>query len=167
MPDELHDHLREHLAFTGTLQRSDGMVLLVRGASRTAWGHPFFGSPRPAEPLPAAVRRCAERDLGIQFMNVEPLLPLLSSSLSTRGAEAADAHSETHPSYVIRSDEPPVTAPDVETWWATPEELGERARRKPDEFDPVFVTHASLLPFFGGDPQAFGATSRLQDRDSA
>ncbi|MEO7350107.1 MAG: hypothetical protein ABIW32_09670 [Terrimesophilobacter sp.] len=79
----------EHLSFSGTLQRSDGSVMIVRvvSSARTAtvWKHSFAGSPRPAETVLAAVRRSAERDLGIHAFSITPLLPTLSNHTLSAG----------------------------------------------------------------------------------
>lgn len=162
-----HSAVPRHLSFSGTLQREDGMILLIRrpvseeqgGPKVSLWGHTFFGSPRFAEPLPAAVKRCAERELGIQSMSIEPLRPLLTDWLSEDGYTA-----EAHPSYVVESAEEPSGAARFELMWCEPQAEGERARRNPEEYSRLFVTHAIFLPFFGGNSDALDTVAQLQGR---
>lgn len=148
----------QHLSFSGTLRRSDGKVLLRRGAT-LLWEHSFTGSPRDAESLPAAVRRSAEHELGIRAMSVEPLLPLLGHAPRLEGAPAVAL-----PSYVVNCDEEPKVSGNVELRWSDPLDLGAAARRSPQEFSALFVTHATLLPFFGGTPDRSNTLTLLQER---
>ena len=152
----------DHLSFSGTLRRSDGRVMIIRDSlsalESPTWGHSFAGSPRAAEPIPSAVRRCAEKQLGILNMIVEPLLPLLGN-----GSSSDSVLAEVHPSYIVTSDEIPQLADAVEARWENPLALGKIAREYPHEFSPLLVIHAMRLPFFGGTPHAF-AESFLEDR---
>ncbi len=165
--NESNQSVRHHLSFSGTVQRGDGMILLIRLRGRIAemtlgpapWSHPLFGAPRAAETLPSAVRRSAERELGIQNMAVEPLRPLLMSAPHGDGVVA-----EAHPSYVVMSDDEPDIPAGFEQLWAEPLLVGERARQHPHEFSHVFVAHATLLPFFGGVPDGASTLALLQER---
>lgn len=149
----------DHLSFSGTIQRSDGAVLILRqtpsAGGHSVWEHPFGGSPRTAETLPAAVRRCVERDLGIVASDIEPLFPTLDNRTGPDlGSEQTDHAVQAHPSYVVRSDAPPRTAHNVDIRWVTPTDLGASARRTPTEFSPLLAAHAAYLPFYGGSPHA-------------
>ena len=156
-----------HLSFSGTLQRDDGMILLVRrllagqqaAVDDAVWGHSFFGSPRFAEPLPSAVKRCAERELGIHSMTIEPLRPLLTAWLSPDGHIA-----KALPSYVVESAEQPSGELLVESRWCDPLIAGEMARRSPEQYSRLFVTHATFLPYFGGNSDALDTLAQLQRR---
>ena len=159
--------VRHHLSFSGTVQRGDGLILLIRRRGSNSeksmgaapWSHPLFGAPRPAETLPAAVKRSAERELGITMMTVEPLRPLLTAESLGDGMLA-----EAHPSYIVKSDENPDIPAGFEPLWGEPLAIGARARHYPQEFSHVFVGHATLLPFFGGIPDAGSTLAFLRER---
>jgi|GEM_PF-4789566 len=156
-----------HLSFSGMLQRADNWVLLTRPTfggiepERTSpvWSHSFFGAPRQAEPLPTAVRRSAESELGIQSMEVTALRPLLTAE-----QQSGPFPSEAHPSYVVESDENPTMPPHLETMWCDPIATGQHALRNPGDYSPLLVTHAMYLPFFGGDPRNFDSITQLKER---
>lgn len=143
----------EHLSFSGTLQRSDGRVMLRRRifprAARSPWTHSFSGYPRPAETLLAAVRRCAERDLGIHSFDIAPLLPTLSNHITSESGAM-----EVHPSYLVSSDQTPLPADDIETQWVEPRELGRLTRQQPHEYSPLLSLHSVHVPFFGAADQS-------------
>lgn len=153
----------DHLSFSGTLQRSDGSVMLVRRLFPThadsTWEHPFSGSPRPAETLAAAVRRCAERDLGIYFTDVTALMPTLVNRVTTESGSI-----ELHPAYLVSSDEQPRVAADLESVWVHPIELGERAHRYPHHYSPLLQLQTAHLPFFGGSPRAMHSRTLHEER---
>lgn len=158
-----------HLSFSGTLQRGDGKVMIVRRTpssnARSVWEHSFHGSPRPAETLIAAVRRCVERDLGILATTIESLLPTLDNRVVSVGhVTPADKTIEAHPSYVVTSDTHPIVLPGIEILWMHPAELGDRARGNPHQFSPLLVAHAARLPFFGGNPLTDHPAIPLKER---
>ena len=158
-----------HLSFTGTLQRGDGRVLIVRKTlsptELRVWEHPFHGSPRPAEPLLVAVRRCVERDLGVLASAIKPLLPTLTNygHFGDTAPSAADPV-EAHPSYLVVSDELPRFPQDLDVTWILPAELGASARRNPREFHPILTAHAACLPFFGGTLDAQYTLADIKER---
>ena len=118
---------------------------LVSTVVPSLWEHPFRGSPRPAETLVSAVRRCVERDLGIHVMAIGPLLPTLTNDTSS-----ATGILEVHPSYLVTSQEQPRIVDGFEAQWLDPEKLGAHARRNSENFSPLLALHAAHLPFFGG-----------------
>ena len=123
------------------------------------WQHPFFGSPRSAEPLITAVRRCVERDLGIHNLTVEALLPTLGNKVS-----AVTGIVEVHPSYLVTSDEAPFLSEGTEVRWMNPLVLGHDARTHPRDYSTLLALHATRLPFFGGSPRTVHSVALHEER---
>lgn len=134
-------------------------VISSTGAA-ASWHHAFSGSPRPSETVLAAVRRCAERDLGIHAFTVAPLLPTLSNHTisATGGAK------EVHPSYLASANEKPHLDAALEAQWLLPKELGELARRSPHDYSPLLGLQALHVPFFGGMTPATSHLALHQER---
>src|SRR3954454_24558691 len=69
-----------HLAFSCHVFRPDGRVLITRRAlgKRTfpgIWTNSFCGHPAPGEGVEDAVRRRAARELGLEIVRLDPVLP--------------------------------------------------------------------------------------------
>ncbi len=129
-----------HLAFSCYLYDSQGRILLTRRAltKRTwpgVWTNSFCGHPRPGETLVDAVRRHGRHELGVDVVDVEPLLP----DFRYRAVDASGTvENEVCPVFVARTPDPPAPHPDevVEMRWLTPADLQAAATTAPWALSP-------------------------------
>ncbi|GGM50504.1 isopentenyl-diphosphate Delta-isomerase [Longimycelium tulufanense] len=108
------------------------------------WTNSFCGHPAPSEPLPNAVRRRAQQELGLALRTVELVLPDFSYR-----ATAADGtvENEVCPVFLATSDEQPRPNPDevVEWRWTPWAEFADLAKRAPWVLSPWAVEQVPLL----------------------
>lgn len=69
-----------HLAFSCHLFRESGEVLVTRRALNKltwpgVWTNSFCGHPAPGEAAPDAIRRRAERELGVEVREIQSVIP--------------------------------------------------------------------------------------------
>ncbi|MWB98233.1 isopentenyl-diphosphate Delta-isomerase [Agromyces seonyuensis] len=160
-----------HLAFSCHVLDDEGRVLVTRRSLEKqawpgVWTNSFCGHPRPAEPIPAAVRRHADHELGLVLTGLELAVPLFRY----RAVDAAGiVEHEVCPVYLARAAGPVVPNPAevVEHVWADPVQLGEAIRRTPWAFSPWLVLQAELLPFLGGTGRRVDPTAARLEAVSA
>jgi isopentenyl-diphosphate delta-isomerase len=144
-----------HLAFSCHVMNRRGRLLVTRRAlSKTTWPgvwtNSFCGHPRPAESVPAAVRRRADHELGLDLSGIELELP----SFRYRAVDASGlVENEVCPVFVAwTSQEPRPNGREVmDHAWVDPLDLGRSTRLTPWAFSPWLVLQARLLPLLGGD----------------
>jgi isopentenyl-diphosphate delta-isomerase len=154
-----------HLAFSCHVFDDEGRLLVTRRAlGKVAWPgvwtNSFCGHPAPAEPLPHAVRRRAEFELGLELRDVEPVLPFFRY----RATDASGiVEHEICPVYTARTSSVPAPHPDevLDLAWVEPGELATAVRAAPWAFSPWLVLQAQLLPFLGGHADARVRTEAL------
>lgn len=143
-----------HLAFSCHVFDDDGRLLVTRRALGKrawpgVWSNSFCGHPAPAEPLPHALRRRGEFELGLALHDLEPVLPFFQY----RATDASGiVEHELCPVYTARTDSAPVPHPDevLEFAWVDPADLATAVRSAPWAFSPWLVLQSRLLPFLGG-----------------
>lgn len=141
-----------HLAFSCHVFRADGRVLLTRRAlgKRTfpgIWTNSFCGHPGPGEDLEDAVRRRAARELGLEIVGLEPVLP----DFRYRATDASGiVENEICPVYRAVVDTDPQPAPDeVAEWeWVTPAHVRAAVEATPFAFSPWLVLQLGAWPDF-------------------
>jgi isopentenyl-diphosphate Delta-isomerase len=146
-----------HLAFSCHVFNDDGLVLVTRRALGKStwpgvWTNSFCGHPSPAEPVPDAVHRRAEFELGMAIDRLELVLPLFRY----RAVDASGiVEHEICPVYTARAVSEPAPNPDeaIEYRWVDPGALGTSLRSTPWAFSPWLVLQAEQLPLFGGVAQ--------------
>ena len=129
-----------HLAFSCHVFRPDGRVLVTRRAlsKRTwpgVWTNSFCGHPEPDEPVENAVRRRAERELGIQPGELE----LMLADFRYRAVDASGiVEHEICPVYrTVVSTDPIAAADEVSEWaWIKPADLRAAVSAAPFAFSP-------------------------------
>lgn len=132
-----------HLAYSCYVFDRHGQVLLTRRslAKRAwpgVWTNSFCGHPRPGETMPAALRRGARHELGIELSGVTTVLADFRYT-------ASDPHgvveNEVCPVFRAVTEDVPVLNPDeaVECAWVRPEALPALARDAGFAFSPWFV----------------------------
>ncbi len=142
-----------HLAFSCHIFSPDGRVLVTRRAlgKRTfpgIWTNAFCGHPAPGEDLPDAVRRRADRELGIELDDLEVALP----DFRYRAVDASGVvENEICPVYRAVSDGDPMPAPDeVAEWrWVAPSALRAAIDSTPFAFSPWLVLQLGQWKTFG------------------
>ncbi|TPW76844.1 isopentenyl-diphosphate Delta-isomerase [Schumannella sp. 10F1B-5-1] len=149
-----------HLAFSCHIVDARGRVLITRRAlsKRTfagVWTNSFCGHPAPGESIPEAVRRRAERELGLEIGEPELVLP----DFRYRARDAGGVvENEICPVYVARVDAdvaPRPAADEVEEWiWVEPDALRTAVEATPFAFSPWI---AMQLAEWGDYPAAPGA----------
>ena len=147
-----------HLAFSCYLRDQDGRVLMTRRALSKrswpgVWTNSFCGHPRPAEPLPDAVRRHGRAELGVEVDDLQLELPLFRY----RATDASGVvEHEVCPVYSARIDSALAPSPSevMEVAWVEPARLREAARLTPWAFSPWLVLQVELLDFFRAEVPA-------------
>ena len=143
-----------HLAFSCHVVNAFDEVLVTRRsldkqAWPGVWSNSFCGHPKPAESLPAAVRRRAEFELGIELFEVELALPLFRY----RATDAnGTVENELCPVYLAStSDEPDPNPREIAEYrWIPPRRLAQVVEAAPWAFSPWLVLQARELELFRG-----------------
>ena len=138
-----------HLAFSTHVFNPAGQLLVTRRALSKltwpgVWTNSFCGHPGPGEPNEDAVRRRAERELGLQVRDLTLRLP----DFRYRAVDASGiVEHEICPVYTAVADADPVPAADeVMDWqWADPAQLVPAVRLTPWAFSPWLVLQLPLL----------------------
>lgn len=138
-----------HLAFSCYLFDGDGRVLVSRRAltKRTwpgVWTNSFCGHPRPGEEVLDAVRRHARHELGLDVVDVRPLLP----DFRYRAVDASGTvENEVCPVFTARTEDVPEPNPDevMELAWMTPAELRSAVEAAPWALSPWMVEQLAQL----------------------
>lgn len=132
-----------HLAFSCYLYDGRGRVLLTRRAltKRTwpgVWTNSFCGHPRPGETLTDAVTRYGRHELGVDVVDVAPLLP----DFRYRAVDAGGTvENEVCPVFVATTSDPPTPHPDevAEMQWVTPGAVHAAAQAAPWALSPWMI----------------------------
>jgi len=143
-----------HRAFSCHVFSADGRVLLTRRALGKltwpgVWTNSFCGHPAPGEQQEVAIRRRAERELGLSLHGLEVVLP----DFRYRAVDASGiVENEVCPVYRATVDVDPVPAADeVAEWaWIHPEDLREGVEAAPFAFSPWLVLQLAEWTEFGG-----------------
>ena len=143
-----------HLAFSCHVVNPAGEVLVTRRAlaKKTwpgVWTNSFCGHPQPDEPAVDSVARRAAFELGLEFSDLELVLP----DFRYRAVDASGiVENEVCPVYLARVDAEPVPNPHevMDVAWVDPLVLGESVARTPWAFSPWLVLQARQLPLLGG-----------------
>ena len=138
-----------HLAFSTHVFNPAGQLLVTRRALSKltwpgVWTNSFCGHPGPGEPNEDAVRRRAERELGLVVRDLTLRLP----DFRYRAVDASGiVEHEICPVYTAVADADPVPAADeVMDWqWADPAQLVPAVRLTPWAFSPWLVLQLPLL----------------------
>jgi len=142
-----------HLAFSCHVFRTDGRVLLTRRAlGKVAfpgvWTNAFCGHPAPGEEMQDAVRRRGARELGLEIVALEPVLP----DFRYRATDASGiVENEICPVFraVVDTDPQPADDEVVEWEWATPARVRAAVDATPFAFSPWLVLQLSEWTEFG------------------
>lgn len=129
-----------HLAFSCHVEDRDGRLLVTRRALTKAtwpgvWTNSFCGHPAPGEPLEGAVRRRGRQELGLELLDVVPILP----DFRYRATDASGmVENEICPVFRALADGDPRPAPDevVEWEWTTADRLRAAVVAAPYAFSP-------------------------------
>lgn len=138
-----------HLAFSCYVFRDDGRVLVTRRAlaKKTwpgTWTNAFCGHPEPFEPIPDAVARRAQHELGLQLQGLTLALP----DFRYRAVDASGVvENEICPVYIATTSGDPVPHPEevMDLRWVEPEALVEASRLTPWAFSPWLVDQLAQL----------------------
>ena len=142
-----------HRAFSCHVFSSDGRVLVTRRALGKltwpgVWTNSFCGHPGPDEQPEQAIRRRAERELGLALGPVELVLP----DFRYRAVDASGiVENEVCPVYRSTVDvDPDPAADEVAEWaWVDPRELRRAVRAAPFAFSPWLVLQLDEWAEFG------------------
>jgi len=129
-----------HLAFSCHLYDPDGRVLVTRRALGKAtwpgvWTNSFCGHPAPGEVMDAAIRRRAQRELGVEVTDIEVVLP----DFRYRAVDASGiVENEVCPVFRAVTVDAIVPNPTevAEYAWVSPESLREAVLGAPYAFSP-------------------------------
>lgn len=142
-----------HLAFSCHVFRPDGRVLLTRRAlgKRTfpgIWTNSFCGHPAPGEDTEDAVRRRAAHELGLEIVNLDPVLPDFRY-LATDASGIVE--NEICPVFrAVVEDDPQPAADEVAEWeWATPAHVRTAVEATPFAFSPWLALQLAEWEDFG------------------
>ncbi|OMH32435.1 isopentenyl-diphosphate Delta-isomerase [Tersicoccus sp. Bi-70] len=138
-----------HLAFSCWLFDADGRVLLTRRALGKAawpgvWTNAFCGHPFPGEEMTDAVRRRAERELGVGVTGLAMALP----DFAYRAVDASGiVEHEVCPVFTGLIDGTLEPRPDevMDVAWSDPAGVLDAVAGVPFAFSPWFVEQAPLL----------------------
>ena len=142
-----------HRAFSCHVFSSDGRVLVTRRALGKltwpgVWTNSFCGHPGPDEQPEQAIRRRAERELGLALGPVELVLP----DFRYRAVDASGiVENEVCPVYRSTVDvDPDPAADEVAEWaWVDPRELRQAVQAAPFAFSPWLVLQLDEWAEFG------------------
>lgn len=129
-----------HLAFSCHVFNAAGQVLITRRALSKAtwpgvWSNSFCGHPAPGEAIEDAIRRRAERELGLTLERIETVLP----DFRYRAVDASGVvENEICPVYrAVTHDEPNPQADEIEEYaWVDPEAFAQSVAATPVAFSP-------------------------------
>lgn len=133
-----------HLAFSCYVvdAQRDRLLLTRRALTKKTWPgtwtNTFCGHPEPFEPIPEAVHRRAEQELGLQIRDLQLVLP----DFRYRAVDASGiVENEICPVYaaVIDSEVTPDPAEVMQTQWSRPEHLLQAIESTPWAFSPWMV----------------------------
>jgi isopentenyl-diphosphate delta-isomerase len=142
-----------HRAFSCHVFSADGRVLVTRRALGKltwpgVWTNSFCGHPGPDEQPEVAIRRRAERELGLTLGELELVLP----DFRYRAVDASGiVENEVCPVYRTTVDVDPDPAADevVEWAWIDPAELRTAVEAAPFAFSPWLALQLAQWPAFG------------------
>ena len=142
-----------HRAFSCHVFSTDGRVLLTRRALGKltwpgVWTNSFCGHPGPDEQLDEAIRRRAQRELGLALGGLEPVLP----DFRYRAVDASGiVENELCPVFRTTVEVDPEPADDeVAEWaWIHPEDLREAVEAAPFAFSPWLALQLAEWTEFG------------------
>ena len=142
-----------HRAFSCHVFSTDGRVLLTRRALGKltwpgVWTNSFCGHPAPGEEQGVAIRRRAERELGLTLHGLEVVLP----EFRYRAVDASGiVENELCPVFRATVDVDPDPALDevVEWEWVHPGDLREAVEAAPFAFSPWLVLQLAEWTEFG------------------
>ncbi|MCD9154371.1 isopentenyl-diphosphate Delta-isomerase [Aeromicrobium duanguangcaii] len=146
----VHSHYTPlHLAFSCYLFDADDRLLVTRRALTKrswpgVWTNSFCGHPRPQESLEEAVRRHGRSELGVDTLDIRPVLP----QFSYRAVDAAGVvENEFCPVFVARAGGGVEPHPDevAELAWITVDELRDTIRVAPWAVSPWLVAQTLAL----------------------
>ena len=129
-----------HLAFSCHVFNPAGQVLVTRRALSKAtwpgvWSNSFCGHPAPGEAVEDAIRRRAERELGLQLDAIEVVLP----EFRYRAVDASGVvENEICPVFrAVTRDEPNPQDDEIEEYaWVDPAEFARSVAATPFAFSP-------------------------------
>lgn len=139
-----------HLAFSCHLVHEDGRRILVtrRALGKKTWPgtwtNSFCGHPQPFEPIPEAVVRRGEHELGVGLRDLRLVLP----DFRYRAVDVSGVvENEVCPVYIATAIGDPVLNPDevMDARWVEPEALADAARLTPWAFSPWLVEQLEQL----------------------
>lgn len=142
-----------HRAFSCHVFSSAGRVLVTRRALGKltwpgVWTNSFCGHPGPDEQVEAAIRRRAQRELGLAIGDLEVVLP----DFRYRAVDASGiVENELCPVFRATVEVDPVPAADeVAEWaWIHPDDLREAVEAAPFAFSPWLVLQLGEWLDFG------------------
>ncbi|GAB4097884.1 isopentenyl-diphosphate Delta-isomerase [Sinomonas halotolerans] len=138
-----------HLAFSCHVYGADGRVLVTRRAlsKKTwpgVWTNSFCGHPAPGEDFEDAIRRRAQRELGLELGTIESVLP----DFRYRAVDASGVvENEVCPVFrAVAATDPVPAADEVSEWvWADPAEFRDAVAAAPYAFSPWLVMQLDAL----------------------
>jgi len=142
-----------HRAFSCHVFSSDGRVLVTRRALGKltwpgVWTNSFCGHPGPDEQAEVAIRRRAQRELGLTLGALEVVLP----DFRYRAVDASGiVENEICPVFRATVDvEPDPAGDEVAEWaWIHPDDLREAVEAAPFAFSPWLVLQLAEWTEFG------------------
>ncbi|MES1169761.1 MAG: isopentenyl-diphosphate Delta-isomerase, partial [Leifsonia sp.] len=142
-----------HRAFSCHVFSADGRVLVTRRALGKltwpgVWTNSFCGHPGPDEQPEAAIRRRAERELGLTLGELEPVLP----DFRYRAVDASGiVENEVCPVYRTTVEvDPDPAADEVAEWaWIPPHKLRNAVEAAPFAFSPWLALQLAQWPDLG------------------
>ncbi|WP_309067328.1 isopentenyl-diphosphate Delta-isomerase [Microbacterium sp.] len=155
LKDTVHDaRTALHLAFSCHVRDTHGRILLTRRAltKRTwpgTWTNAFCGHPQPFEPIPEAVERRADQELGLELRDLRLVLP----DFRYRAVDASGVvENEICPVYTAEAVGDPVLDPDeaMDAAWIEPARLAAALEAAPWAFSPWLVLQAREMSDAGG-----------------
>jgi isopentenyl-diphosphate delta-isomerase len=142
-----------HRAFSCHIFSTDGRVLVTRRALGKltwpgVWTNSFCGHPGPDEELDEAIRRRAQRELGLTLGGLEPVLP----GFRYRAVDASGiVENELCPVFRTTVEvDPRPAADEVAEWvWIDPNDLREAVESAPFAFSPWLTLQLAEWTEFG------------------
>ncbi len=138
-----------HLAFSCHVHNSDGQVLVTRRAITKltwpgVWTNSFCGHPAPGESMEDAIARRAQRELGLQIIDIEIVLP----DFRYRATDASGiVEYEICPVFRARAVDEPAPSPDevAEFEWVELDALRTAVTAAPYAFSPWLALQLEQL----------------------